>query len=354
MLLNYASCDTKNQNYSFTELFKYENVYKDQAITGIYLLSETEGILLGEDSRECGIRALDYPAIVLKSEDGGKTFVRQSLGIGKLCEFNISADKKRCYIIQSVHNSETGRVDTYHIWYSADKGKSWDKLYTMQGQKLLDVLFYDEHIGFISTQDKTSAMSLYKTTDGGKSWSLLPSDDVTDRVAGIITTDGFIIGWYLSQTNHLWKMNIRTGCFEDIKMNIPDNYIVNSIRQNASTHECYALCREKEWSEECRFLLYNINTASAIHVDFPIRKFHTDGDHISAVGWERGNDMKKYYFYSNDAGRIWNREVPRCTVLSQYGLYSNGAFWSIAEVGGDLVWPLMVREVEKDKMRMAE
>lgn len=346
-MLNLLSCDSrKSLNYSFTELFRYENIDKDQEIKHIYILNDSVGILLGEDRRNSEPNTANYPSVILNSNDGGASFTRQTLGNGELIYLSQSSNHGAIYVVQLVCDEKTGKVKHSLIFCSKDEGNTWEQLCMFKDKVVDCVLFHDDKHGIVTAiGDYTEQRFMYTTEDAGKSWALLDNPDLADKECSVITQDGYILGTVLSNDSAYWKMDIRNCKLETIELAIPDNYIIDSpIRINPISQAPFVAIREKEWSDGSRFMLYDLLSGDMLDVDFPIGEFSVYGDYISIVSWERGNSLKSLYYYSRDMGKTWRKEIPPCSVLSQYALYGKGHFWGIAETGDSTLWALMVRK----------
>jgi len=92
-------------------------------------------------------------------------------------------------------NEQTGwYVNGYgKIYKTTDSGNTWDKVYERQGSFFRTIAFLDENIGFVGTvgtdyfPNVTDTIPLYKTTDGGHSWT--PVDYSGPYVKGLCAID---------------------------------------------------------------------------------------------------------------------------------------------------------------------
>lgn len=191
---------------------------------------------------------------------------------------------------------------------------------------------------------------LYKTSDGGRTWLLLQQEQVEkdNKLICTVTKSGFL--WGIDGKDRVWKMNVRTDKIEEVPIALPEGYCIDSpIQTDDAGNALYMICREKQWGNDCKFLLYNLDTGNMIKVKFPIGVFSVCGDYIGVVSWERSNEYKNRYYYSKDRGKTWHKEYPPgCSLLSAYAVSGEGRFWSITEIGDDLMWPLMIRVDEKE------
>lgn len=339
ILANFSSCGN-SENYFFTELFKYEDIDKNQEIKSINILDEKNGFLLGVDCRN----SIRYPlGLVLKTTDGGKTFEHMSLGEGTPTFFSRSTDLKIMYIIQ-IRKGREMNSDKSILFRSIDNGDTWSVVNTFTEGELLNVFFYNENIGFATVEDLYETKIL-KTTNGGESWKVIQKPFISNSIANYITPDGFLFGIYSNQNDYIWKLNIFSNEVEKISINLPVDYVIDSfLKFDPIYKRSYILCRQKEWNNKCLFKIYCINNKKIIDFDYPIGDFNIYGNYISIVSWERNNEFKSVYYYSTNAGEKWEKEIPKSRLLSQYAVYGEGCFWSIAEIGEDLMWPLMVRK----------
>lgn len=344
MLLNLESCSKPHGKYVFKALFDYEDVWKDREVTGIYLMDENTGILLCKDNRNMDSPSRqDVETFILRSEDNGKTFVRSSFGeahrLSKLC---MAADKSLYCIIQ--RKASDGKDG---LWVSEDGGRSWGKVFSTQ-ERVNEVVFYNNKVGYMQTDDRERE-KLYKTSDGGRTWLPLQQVEMDDKLICTITKSGFLWGLCWDK-ERVWKMDVRTDKIEEVTIALPEGYCIDTpIQTDDAGNALYMTCREKQWDNECKFLIYNLDTGNMIKVKFPISVFSVCGDYIGVVSWERSNEYKNRYYYSKDGGKTWHKEYfPGCSLLSQYAVYGEGRFWSITEIGDDLMWPLMIRIDRKE------
>ncbi|MFL0109292.1 WD40/YVTN/BNR-like repeat-containing protein, partial [Tenacibaculum maritimum] len=113
----------------------------------------------------------NYEAILFKTEDGGVSFRKRSLGKGSLQKIT-SDNEKNLYVIQCNYKTAT-LPKRYRIMYSRDLGETWQEMAFPQGKKIETVQFYNGLKGVVAIEEDRM-FKLLKTKDGGKTWEELP------------------------------------------------------------------------------------------------------------------------------------------------------------------------------------
>ena len=201
---------------------------------------------------------------MLRSENNGKTFEYSSFGKARsMSKLSMSADKNLLCIIQS--KASDGKDG---LWVSEDAGRSWEKVFSTQ-ERVDEVVFYNHRVGYMQTDDQERE-KLYKTSDGGRTWLPLQRVEMDDKLICTVTKSGILWGLYVNKEG-VWKMDVRTDKIEDVPITLPEGYCIDTpIQTDASGNALYMTCREKEWDNDCKFLIYNLNTGNMIKVKFPI------------------------------------------------------------------------------------
>ena len=347
MLFGLGTCKRDN-NYSFVKLFDYNNVAKDRKIAGIYFLDDTTVFLLGEDNRDVKKVYQNPQALLLRTFDGGKTFRYGYLGEGKLTCFNYSTDLKNIYMVKEHYIIEDKIHKISDILHSSDMGNSWEKVYSFSEKTILNLEFFNDSLGSITLHERGN-LQLYKTKDGGKSWHKLNNPLLDGGIANVIDVKGMLWGIYSTIDNMIWKMDLRNDTVCQVSIDMPSDYVIlGSLQYDVTNSYLYLSCREKDFNSNCHYMIYCVNDGRFIDFNEPIIDFNVYGNYIGIVSCERDNDMKSTYYYSTDSGNTWNKELPKCRLLSECALYGKGNFWSIAEYGDSILWPLMIRAVPND------
>ncbi|MDP3445573.1 MAG: YCF48-related protein, partial [Ignavibacteria bacterium] len=138
-----------------------------------------------------------FPNIIYKTTDGGLTWNRIS-------ELNIASFKP-----ERIHQDDFNIVviglsyGYSEVYQSINDGKSWQLVFSEGGDGYTDAYFFDSKTGYLLTQSGSFAQynsSVYKTTDGGKSWIVatpfsyrLPAF-LLNKIRFVNETTGFIVG----------------------------------------------------------------------------------------------------------------------------------------------------------------
>lgn len=347
MLFGLGTCKRDN-NYSFVKLFDYNNVAKDRKITGIYFFDDTTVFLLGEDNRDVKKVYQNPQALLLRTFDGGKTFRYDHLGEGKLTCFNYSTDLKNIYMVKEHYIIDDKIHKISDILHSSDMGNSWEKVYSFSEKTILNLEFFNDSLGSITLHERGN-LQLYKTKDGGKSWHKLNNPLLDGGIANVIDVKGMLWGIYSNTDKMIWKMNLINDKVYQVPVNMPSDYnLIGSLKYDVIKSCLYLTYRQKDFKSNYQYMIYCVNDGSSIDFKAPIEDFNIYDNYIGIVARERDNNLKSTYYYSIDNGKSWNKEIPKCQLLSQYALYGKGNFWSIAEYGDSILWPLMIRAVPND------
>ena len=93
------------------------------------------------------------------------------------------------------------------IYRTLNSGESWDFIYVGGGQ-ILDVKFYNENLGFCVSE----YADLYKTEDGGDTWTLLLQNNLSNLGASTARfTDNYC---YIGSGGDLYRTELGCGSFE--------------------------------------------------------------------------------------------------------------------------------------------
>ncbi|MFL0141766.1 WD40/YVTN/BNR-like repeat-containing protein, partial [Tenacibaculum maritimum] len=152
----------------------------DYDLNQYFIQDSLTGYIIGDNSIAEMYRSIiekrvlkreNYEAILFKTEDGGVSFRKRSLGKGSLQKIT-SDNEKNLYVIQ--YNYKTATLPKrYRIMYSRDLGETWQEMAFPQGKKIETVQFYNGLKGVVAIEED-GMFKLLKTKDGGKTWEELP------------------------------------------------------------------------------------------------------------------------------------------------------------------------------------
>lgn len=169
-LLYRISKDGKETQLVYQE--KGEKVFYDS----MQFWNDTEGIAVGDPTDDC------FSLIITR--DGGQTWTKTTCEtLPKLAEGEaFFAASNSNIIIKGTKTWIVSGGKKSRVFYSEDKGKSWEVVETpiLQGSSMTGIFsadFYDENLGFATGGDYEKPQQNFGnkiiTTDGGKSWNLI-------------------------------------------------------------------------------------------------------------------------------------------------------------------------------------
>lgn len=345
-----------SDNWFATRIFIYESPAIDQSINQIYIVDEKTGFLLGDDFLKVfdkGGTEKDQSAYFFRSVDGGKSFEKQIFRKGRLDYISRSADGKTFYMIYAQFGEDdTIKPSNYQILKSTDMGKTWEYLYLFEDKFLTGVLFYNDTIGFASVLEEPIGYDikvLYQTRYGGKTWKAVPVD-IDNLSLNIITPEGKIMGRYVENEQAVWEMEIKDLIINKIPLDYSNKFdIVGFIQTDPVTNLHYVKLWTKmpEYDEKIKIecILLCIETGEKIGLPDYSTNFNIYGDYIGVRCGLKSNKYITQYYYSEDKGKTWKAETPKCIVSSAAcGLYGKGYAWLTTPMEIDSIYcPLMVR-----------
>ena len=178
------------------------------AICGLYAVNES--VVYASGSNYPYRR---YPARVMKTTDGGKTWTSKEMGdlASNLIDIYFF-DEKRGFVVGGYSDKFdpdlSKNVPDYSdvtpvVLYTEDGGKTWvnrvANLTFEPGEWGWKIYFVNENVGYVSLESFNRGAVL-KTTDGGKTWTRHPINDPQGNAnlegVGFITEDrGWVGGW---------------------------------------------------------------------------------------------------------------------------------------------------------------
>jgi hypothetical protein len=352
-LFTFCSFGGSGKNYFFTKIFDYADIAIDQHVTTIYLVDGQTGFLLATDDNKimlAGGKSSTQSAIFLRSADGGKSFEERLFGNGTLEDISCSADGKTYYLLCGQFGNEDDRLPSdYQILRSQDIGTTWSEVYLFRDSNLSNVWFLNDSIGFTAdiikptNEDLTVREVLYKTTDGGKTWSKVDVD-MDDLTVCTITPDRKLLGRYMEDGKMAyWQMDIDELIPLKIEVKAPESGldIYGDIVTDPLTGLHYISLANLDKKVD---YIYCLETQESIKTPSPNYGFNVYGDFIGIYSSSSLNQYNSKYRYSCDKGKTWHTEtLPGMFHSTSHCLYGEGYLWTTCSEGGDLRNPLMVR-----------
>jgi photosystem II stability/assembly factor-like uncharacterized protein len=143
-------------------------------LVDVMFLDASIGFIGGQANPTGTVKPGSGPALLLKTTDGGKTWrpvFTHDGGRGFVWKLFPITSK----LIYAAMQSQDG---TYRVAKTIDGGEHWDVLIAATGRPAVPAVqgvgFIDEHTGWIGG----FFAGMYATTDGGKTWTAVPTEDV--------------------------------------------------------------------------------------------------------------------------------------------------------------------------------
>ena len=170
--LLFKSTDTENM----------ELVYKEESIGVFYdamtFWNDNEGIAVGDSMNGC--------LSIIITRDGGQTWKKIACENLPKSETNENAFAASNTNIKTIGNKTWIATSSGNVYYSKNKGGTWQVVKTpiiqnKETEGIYSIDFYDENNGFAIggdyTKPKKNSSNKIKTTDGGKTWSLVAENE---------------------------------------------------------------------------------------------------------------------------------------------------------------------------------
>ncbi|WP_375563512.1 WD40/YVTN/BNR-like repeat-containing protein [Tenacibaculum maritimum] len=270
----------------------------------------------------------NYEAILFKTEDGGVSFRKRSLGKGSLQKIT-SDNEKNLYVIQ--YNYKTATLPKrYRIMYSRDLGETWQEMAFPQGKKIETVQFYNGLKGVVAIEED-GMFKLLKTKDGGKTWEELPVKETSLNYYSIqfINEEALYVYNSTEGLRQAATINFTTGKVKIHNPNLPKGYQFSSFIKDDSTGSLYS--EVSNYKEDHDLMLYNHQTNELIsyNIENSSEQYIIDvtvsGEYIGLLRADKGIVS---YYYSRDKGENWIREkMPERLSESYAAMYGKGLVW---------------------------
>ncbi|CAA0223985.1 Probable lipoprotein precursor [Tenacibaculum maritimum] len=270
----------------------------------------------------------NYEAILFKTEDGGVSFRKRSLGKGSLQKIT-SDNEKNLYVIQCNYKTAT-LPKRYRIMYSRDLGETWQEMAFPQGKKIETVQFYNGLKGVVAIEED-GMFKLLKTKDGGKTWEELPVKETSLNYYSIQFIDEEALYVYnsIGGFRQTATINFTTGNVKIHNPNLPKGYQFSSFIKDDSTGSLYS--EVSNYKEGHDLMLYNHQTNELIsyNIENSSEQYIIDvtvsGEYIGLLRADKGIVS---YYYSRDKGENWIREkMPERLSESYAAMYGKGLVW---------------------------
>jgi len=127
---------------------------------------------------------------LFRSLDRGSTWIERSLPSGRTSGGIAFVDDRDGWLLERAPSSAQCQTQATTLWRTRDGAASWQKLDAVgltPAQCKSAVAFVDADHGYVSTWDDVGAPKIYRTVDGGQSWT--PSSPLADP-PGFVTGPG--------------------------------------------------------------------------------------------------------------------------------------------------------------------
>jgi len=163
--IGYASSANRDffvKNGSTESWKKYELEMEYSSIRDFHFVNEQKGFIVGSTNFLTGERVL------LKTEDGGKNWIKQDFGSGSSLEIIKFLNEDYGIIYSDEYDNGTYKAT---VFITKDGGQNWESsvFYPSWGLNSIDIL--DENIAI----GVGNGNAIYKTVDGGKTWYSIES-----------------------------------------------------------------------------------------------------------------------------------------------------------------------------------
>lgn len=218
----------------------------------------------------------------------------------------------------NVNNTTPGGAEGY-LWLSAAGGRSWQKIGSFPGSEVFSLV---QHPSTSETLFLCTNEGLYKTEDGGKTWSQPWSHVLKGRAYSLWidpdSNDYMLVSITSSNSSDrgIWETEDGGGTWKRILSNINPGQMSVGAK-----------------NEEGKRMIYVHNSAGS--GDTKVRKF--DGTWITPKGETLAAPPQEYWAQQSITGQTMSAFVPHPTI-PDIALCHGRAFWWRSENNGGEVW----------------
>ncbi len=310
----------------------------DYRLNQYFVLNKLTGFMTGNNSLAEIHRSViedrpyykkNYNTVLFKTEDGGLSFKKQTLGKGTLS--SITNDTSgNLYIIKETYKKDT-QPSQYTVLKSTDTGETWKTISDFNTEKIFKVQFYSAHKG-IACVDKDNGVALLKTNNGGKTWEALSITKQGVSIYNLFFINENELYTTYEEDNLTGTVTIKfsTGEAKVHQCNLPSGYTFDVFFKDDLTGDWYT--QVYNYDELHPLMVYNHTKQRLITYDFENDRDQTTvGVHISGgfISVLRSDNGKINYYYSEDNGKQWYKEsLPDFLADSHpVALYGKGLVW---------------------------
>lgn len=169
--------------------------------------------------------------------------------------------------------------------------QEWQLVDSGTTDNINSISFKDKHLGFYSTNTK-----IYKTINGGNSWSLIYQNDTVGGIGGLVISNDSLYA-FTPNTSITYWLKLKSA--------------LDVLEFSADTISSFSQVpmSPKFWNNE----IWSIQKINQMLADSPDVTGYVDyqytikGNYISASG-KVGNSPQKYFYYSDDFGATWQQK----------------------------------------------
>ncbi len=311
--------------------YRFKQYLVKDSLTG-FLIGNNMGAEISNSTDESrSIEKSNYQTVLFKTQDGGLSFKKSTLGKGSL-EKIVSDTQNNLYTIKTTYEPDSINTQKYYILKSTDLGESWKEISDFKTYKVKNIQFYDELKGIVCVDEEETGYLALKTIDGGVTWKefYIDSKEVNILDLTFINENELFTGLNTEGIIQTATIAFDTGKVKIHTCDLPEGHSFSSFFKDGNT--LYSEVYKYAPNESHQLMLYNHNTQKLVKYDFT-----SSGEELSLgitisgnyIGLLRQDSGKTYYFYSNDSGKNWiKEELPDpLTTGHPVAIHGKGLVW---------------------------